>query len=221
MIQIIPAVLTNDSDKLKEMFARLENVCSTSPGLIDRVQIDIIDGVYADNKTVEPDVLVDIDTNFKLDFHLMVKEPVNWVEKCVNAGANRIIGQIEMMSDQVEFVGKVQEVGALIGLAIDLDTPTSKLDPVILNNLDVVLVMSVRAGFGGQEFDPSIFEKLDKLDEIRVRDDTPFRICVDGGIAPGNIRDLKRGLVDEVAMGRRLFKGSIDDNIKRYQKTYK
>lgn len=211
MIKIIPAILTNDLRELKDLLKRCE-------GVVDRVQIDIIDGVFADNKTIEPSALVGIDTNLKIDFHLMVKEPVNWVEKCASVGADRIIGQIEMMENQIEFVGKVTEVGLKVGLAIDINTPVSDLDPVVLTNLDVVLVMSVAAGFGGQKFDERALEKISKLDEIRARDDTPYRICDDGGIILEWIDDARYEGADEVSIGRRLFKGNLRENLDRFRK---
>ncbi len=220
MVEIIPAILTVDPQELRELIRQAEDV-------VERVQIDIIDGVFAENKTIDPLVLRGIDTNLKLDFHLMVKEPVNWVEKCVSSGADkrslrsgdlRIIGQVEQMSSQVEFVGKVQEVGASVGLGIDIDTPVSKIDSTILTNLDVVLVMSVPAGFGGQKFDPSALLRVSELNEVRIRDDTSFRICVDGGVKIENIGRIRKEGADEVSIGRRLFKGNLKENIKRFQK---
>lgn len=212
MIKIIPAILTDNPTKLQEMILKAEDV-------VDSIQIDVIDGKFADNVTIDPRLLKDIDTNLKLDFHLMVKNPINWIEKCVHVSTDRIIGHIEMMPDQVEFVGKVTEAGLKVGLAIDLSTPVSKLDPAILTNLDVVLVMSVPAGFGGQKFDQKALNKIKKLDEIRVRDDTPYAICEDGGITFDNIDDARVSGVDEVSIGQRLFKGSLDNNIKRYIKS--
>lgn len=211
MLEIIPSILTNDPKEL-------ENLLGMCEGVVERVHIDIIDGKFANNRTIDPSVLDDTDTSLLLDYHLMVQEPVNWVEKCVRAMADRVIAQIEKMSDQVEFVGKVQEVGAKVGLGIDLDTAVSKLDSVILNNLDVVLVMSVKAGFGGQPFDKKAIDKIRKLDEIRVRDDTPFRICDDGGITLESIDDAHYTGADEVAIGRGLFKGSLSENLKKYQR---
>lgn len=210
MIEIIPSILTNDPKELEEKLKRCEGV--------ERVQIDIVDGIFAKNKTIDPSALADLELEPKLDFHLMVKEPVNWVEKCVGGGADRIIGHIEHMRDQIEFVGKVQEVGASIGLAVDLETDIGKLDPVILTNLDVVLVMSVKAGFGGQKFDERALDKIKRLDEIRSRDDTPFRICVDGGVTMENIGRIRKEGVDEVAIGWRIFKGNLKENIKMFQK---
>ena len=166
MVLVVPAILTSDPGELTKFLALVE-------GVVKRVQVDIIDGDFVENKTIDPEVFEHVDTELLVDFHLMVKEPKNWVERCARAGADRIIGQIEMMSSQEEFVGKVQEVGAYVGLAIDLDTPVENLENSIINTLDAVLVMSVQAGFGGQKFDPKAIEKIEKLDKIRERDETP------------------------------------------------
>ena len=211
MVKIIPAILTKDVNELRDLISQAE-------GKVERVQIDIIDAKFADNKTIDPSALEGIETNLKLDFHLMVKEPVNWVERCARAGAERIIGQIEEMADQIEFVGKVQETGAHIGLAIDLETKVEELDPVILTNLDVVLVMSVKAGFGGQKFDDKALDKIKELDEIRARDDTPYKILDDGGITLESVEDVRCEGVDEVVVGRRLFKGDVKENIDKFIK---
>ena len=211
MIRVIPSILTNDPNELKEMIAQAE-------GATDFVSIDIIDGKFADNKTIDPIVLADVDTNLKLDFQLMVNEPVNWVEKCASAGAERIIGHIEEMGDQIEFVGKVQEVGASVGLGIDIETPVSEIDPTILTNLDAVLVMSVPAGFGGQKFDKRALKKVKELGEIKVRDDTPYKIHVDGGISFDNISKIIKAGADEVSVGRRLFEGNLKENIDKFIK---
>ena len=211
MIQIIPAILTAAPEELKLLLSKAE-------GVVERVQIDIIDGVFAANKTIDPSILENIDTNLKVDFHLMTKEPVDWVERCVRGMADRIIGQVEQISNQIEFIGKVQEVGASVGLAIDIKTPVSKIEPAIITSLDVVLVMSVPAGFGGQTFDNRVLDKIKELDEIRVRDDTPFRICDDGGVTLENIGDVRVTGVDEVAIGKKIFEGNLKDNIEKYRK---
>ena len=211
MIEIIPSILTNDP---KELIEKL-GICE---GVVERVQIDIIDGVFASNKTIDPSALFSLETELKLDFHLMVKEPINWVEKCVRAGADRIIAQVEMMENQVDYVGKVQEVGGGVGLAVDLKTGIDNFDSVILTNLDVVLVMSVAAGFGGQEFDERALDKIKRLGEIRKKGKTPFKIMDDGGITLGKIDDTRRVGVEEVVIGQRVFQGDIAQNIERFRK---
>ena len=210
MIKIIPSILTNDPDELRELLNRCE-------GVTDRVSVDIIDGKFANNKTIEPDILFDFDTSLKIDYQLMVIEPVKWIEKCVRGQADRIIGHIEHMQSQVDFVGKVQEVGAGVGLGLDLPTPVSKFDSTILTNLDVVLVMSVPAGFGGETFDERVFSKLKELDEIRARDKTPYKIQDDGGVTLTKIDNVHFIGADEVSIGRRLFNGDLDANIKKFQ----
>ena len=210
MIQIIPSILTNDPEEARELLSRCE-------GVVDRISIDIIDGKFANNKTIDPSAIADIDTTLKIDYQLIVYEPVNWIERCARAGADRIIGHIEQMSDQVEFVGKVQGVGLSVGLGLDIETTIAKIDPTILTNLDVVLVMSVKAGFGGQEFDKRAINKLKELDEIRIRDDSPFKIHDDGGITLESIYNVHRMGVDEVSVGRKLFEGDLGENLKKFQ----
>src|SRR5258706_11434111 len=170
MLEIIPAILTNDQDELLGILKQCE-------GVVDRVQIDIIDGVFANNKTIEPSILEEIETSLLIDYHLMVKEPYDWIERCIRGQADRIIGQIELMRDQVEFVEKATEAGLKVGLAIDVDTPVASIERAIINDLDVILVMSVPAGFGGQEFDPEVLKKIEELDHIRANDKSPFYIC--------------------------------------------
>ncbi|HJY98470.1 MAG TPA: hypothetical protein VJ227_02025 [Patescibacteria group bacterium] len=218
MTEIIPAILTDSVSDFEKKVADVESAVLANDLNIKRVQVDIIDGVFADNKTIDPSNIVGVDTNLSLDFHLMVKNPAGWVEKCANAGADRIIGQIEMMDSQAEFVGKVQEAGLYVGLALDLATPVANFDPVVLTGVDVILLMSVKAGWGGQEFDPGVIEKIKKLDEIRVRDSTPFKICVDGGINEDVAGKLHLAGADEFAVGKRLFEGELTDNINRLQK---
>lgn len=210
MVDVIPAILTNNAQEVRDKVA----LCD---GVVSRVQIDIIDGVFADNKTIDPSLITNLDAFIGLDFHLMVKEPINWVEKSANAGADRIIGEIEMMESQKEFVEKVQLTNLRVGLAIDLDTPVSALDALILNNLDVVLVMAVKAGWGGQEFNPKVLEKIKELDEIRIRDKTPFKICVDGGETESTISKTHFAGADEVVIGARIFSGNLKENVEKMQ----
>ena len=217
MITIIPAILTNDSNELKEKIAALEKLRVEDPELCRRIQIDIIDGVFADNKTIFPDVLMEIETSLLIDFHLMTKEPVDWVERCVRGMADRIFGQIEQMSSQNEFIGKVQEVGARVGLALDAGTPVEKIGTEVFLNLDAVLVMGVKAGFGGQEFDARVLAKIKKLDEIRSRDTTPFSICVDGGVNENDIKSVVSAGADEVVVGRHLFREDLVEHVRKLQ----
>lgn len=205
-MEIIPAILTNNPEEVKIKASLLE-------GVLPRFQLDIIDGEFANNKSTGLETLSLLETSLLIDVHLMTKEPIDWVEKCVRAQADRIIGQIELMSDQIEFVGKVQETGSKIGLALDLYTPIEKIDETIIKDLDVILLMSVQAGFGGQSFQEKVLEKIERLNLIRQGDQTPFRICVDGGINPDSIKKVKGSGADEVVVGSSLFTGDMTQNL--------
>lgn len=211
MIKIIPSILTKNPQEAKELLAKCE-------GVVGRVSIDIIDGKFADNKTIDPLVVAGMDTLLKLDFQLMVIEPINWIEKCVRAGADRVIGHVERMNDQIEFVGKLQEIGTGVGLGLDLKTPIEKIDKSIVNDLDVVLLMSVPAGFGGQEFKGQVIEKIKQLKQTREKIKSKFKIHVDGGVNIDNIGKIVDAGAGEVSAGRILFKGSLEENIKKFQK---
>lgn len=218
MIDIIPAILTDGAAELTAKVKIINDASYLDGVTVRKIQIDVIDGVFVNNRTIDPANMVGLETDLGLDFHLMVKEPVSWVEKCANAGADRIIGQIEMMKSQMEFVDKVQETGLYVGLAVDIETPISRLDPTILSNVDVVLLMAVKAGWGGQAFDERVLNKIKELDEIRSRDKTPFKICVDGGVTESVIDDTYRAGADEVVIGKRLFDGDLAENLKRLEK---
>lgn len=217
MVDIIPAILTDNVTELRDKVKRIDEVSFADGTTVRKIQIDIIDGEFVGNKTIDPANIVGLDTDLSLDFHLMVKEPIKWVEKCATAGADRIIGQIEMMESQVDFVGRVAETGLYVGLAVDLETPISKLDPVVLTNVDVILLMAVKAGWGGQKFDKRVLEKIGEIDEIRVRDSTPFKICVDGGETEEVIDETHFAGADEIVIGKRLFAGDLGENIKKFQ----
>src|SRR4030042_5151416 len=208
--EIIPSILTNDPEEVLVEIRMAE-------GVVERVQIDVVDGIFAANKTFDIDLLQDIDTNLKLDFHLMTKEPINWVERSIRGGADRIIGQLEMMSDQLNFVHKVQEVGALVGIAIDLKTDVSAIDDIMFQDLDVVLVMSVPAGFGGQKFEHKTIQKIEELKKIRERKKSTYKISVDGGITLDYMDDLVKKGADKVIIGERLFKGNLKENLEKFR----
>ena len=212
MLEIIPTIFSNDIREVEEKILRLE-------GLVKNVQIDIVDGQYVNNKTIVPSALENIDTNLGLDFHLMTKEPVDWVERAVRGGADRIIGKIEKMGNQIDFVGKVGEVGCDVGLALDISSLVSGLDSQALAGANVILVIGYPAGFEGQVFDTKAFEKIKKLSEIRQKEDLSFKILVDGGVNEINIKEIVKLGADEVAIGRRLFEGDISENIRKIQES--
>jgi ribulose-phosphate 3-epimerase len=208
-MKIIPAILTNDIGQLTTLEKEAENA-------VDRIQIDVIDNKFADNSTVDPAVLKNISTNLSLDFHLMVKGPIDWIEHCVESKNNRIIGQIEQMENQHTFIDKVKNAGSMAGLGVDLPTPLINLDKSVLSKIDILLIMSVKAGFDHQEFDLTVFDKIKEAVELRRKIDANFKISVDGGVTKLLINQMESLGVDEVFVGKRIFEGNLKENLKLF-----
>ncbi len=211
MLEVIPAILSNN---IEEVRALLE-LCEPS---VNRVQIDIIDGIFAKNKTISPESLAPQETQLLIDYHLMVIDPSKWIEKCIKGHADRVIGQIEKMDDQVAFVDLVHESGAKAGLALDLETPVASLSEKALMLVDIVVVLSVQAGFGGQSFHEESLSKIEELNELRDKIGATFTICDDGGISLDTIALTSAHGVDSVAVGKRLFHGNLEENIDHFKK---
>ncbi|KKR49857.1 MAG: Ribulose-phosphate 3-epimerase [Candidatus Curtissbacteria bacterium GW2011_GWA1_40_16] len=216
MLEIIPSILTDDLSEFGEVLDRLNDVSLPNFYPLTRVQIDINDGTFLDVKTVEPQTLFEFTSDLKFDYHLMVTDPTLWVRRCVSA--DRIIGQIEYMASQSDFIGQLKEWGLKTGLAVDFDTDVENIDSEILPELDVVLLMSYPAGMGGQDFNEMTFDKITKLKNIKLSRDCKFKICLDGGITLDNIKRAKGSGIDEVVVGRKLTEGDIEENLEKFYK---
>ena len=176
MIKIVPAIM---SDSLEEFKKELEKVWS----VVSRVQVDVIDGKFAERKTIGPEELNMVDTVVAFDVHLMVEKPEEWVSRCAMGGVDRVFGQVEKMEDVVAFVGDVQAEGMAVGLAYGIDTPLDGLKEVI-DNLDAVLLLAVKAGKQGQEFDERVLEKIKKVRELSKK----VILVIDGGLNEEKIK---------------------------------
>jgi ribulose-phosphate 3-epimerase len=177
MVEIVPAILEKDATSFEE---KLKKVW----GEAKKVQVDIIDGKFAPMETVEPEVLLNIDTIVDFEGHLMVERPEDWIERCVAAGMTGLFGQVEMMEDVVKFVADTQSAGLRVGLAYDIDTQLTDLENYI-NDLDAVLLMSAKAGSQGvNEFDDRVLEKIKQVRKINKR----IVIVVDGGLDVDSIK---------------------------------
>jgi ribulose-phosphate 3-epimerase len=225
MINIIPAILEKS---LKEFEEKLSMVW----GNVSRVQVDVIDGKFAKNKTIAPEDLAQVDTVVAFDAHLMVEKPEEWIKRCVAGGIDRVFGQVEMMKDKVAFIGDVQAEGMMVGLGYDIDTPLDGLEEYI-NDLDAVLLMSVKAGEQGRKFDERVLEKIKQVRKLSKR----IHIVVDGGEDEENIKkciaaewaeemeedELNRSVaLLEFVVGSHLFKAeNVKEELFRLQKLEK
>ncbi|MCL6096228.1 MAG: hypothetical protein M1444_00890 [Patescibacteria group bacterium] len=202
MIDIIPGILEKD-------FAEIEKKIELVKGFAKTIHIDIIDGKFTPNTTfLDPKPFTKYTHDFLFEVHLMVDEPINYLDSFAAAGFKRFLGQVEKMSSQEDFVAKGELLGE-VGLALDVNTPLESLT-ADYQDLDCVLIMSVKAGFSSQEFMPEILEKV-KM--IREKSQLPAE--VDGGINDTTIiRALNYGATRFVTTSF-LFSGDPQTN---YQK---
>ena len=190
---IVPTIFAFDHISLEERLERFE-------GLAERVQLDIADANFAAQPTLNVDVMVEQPTTLKRDVHLMIAEPVEWLEKCQEEVIDLVVGQIESMSSQAEFKKTAESLGIKWGLAVDLDTAITDLDWLVAQTADQLLVMTVRAGKEGQKLDQ---KGLDKVKALRQKGFTK-EICVDGGINETTIVKCLEAGADVLAIGSSL-----------------
>jgi ribulose-phosphate 3-epimerase len=174
MFDIIPGILEKD-------FAEIEKKIELVRGFTKTIHVDVIDGKFASNITfLDPKPFSKYTNDFLFEAHLMVEEPISYLDSFAAAGFRRFLGQVEKMSSQEDFVAKGEFLGE-VGLALDGNTPLESLK-ADYQDLDCVLIMSIKAGFSAQEFMP---ETLDKVKKIREKSQVPIE--VDGGINDATI----------------------------------
>lgn len=180
--------------------------------LVKWVQVDVVDGVFASGKSFELEQIKKYEDGFVRlwDVHLLVKEPINWVEKSDFSGASRITGQVEMMGDGEEFIKKIHERGIEAGLAFDIETEIEEIP----EETEVVLLMGRKAGFVPIDLDERIWGRIEKLKEIKNDGRHKFVIGVDGGINRDNILELKAAGVEIAYCTGAVFNGKVEENIR-------
>lgn len=178
IIEIIPAILEKDWESIEKKLEIVKSFAKT-------VHIDILDGKLFNNTTfMDPAPFKKYSSDLFLELHMMVEEPINYLDEWAAAGFKRFIGHVEKMSDQAEFVAKGQLL-AEVGLALDGPTELDQIG-VPLDDLDVLLCMAIESGFSGRPFTQEYLKKLEMIKET-----TWIPIEVDGGINDKTILQAK------------------------------
>lgn len=183
----------------------------------DWIHFDVMDGNFVPNISFGPKIFETFrkNSNKFLDVHLMVTNPNFFAEKFAKAGADSITFHYESYNNLescCKLIDSIHSVYIKAGISIKPQTDVEAIFP-ILNRVDMVLIMSVEPGFGGQEFIESSYEKIKKLDDFRRKNNLNFLIQVDGGINDRNVFELQKLGVDVVVAGSFVFDGDIKKNI--------
>ena len=210
-IQISPSILSADFSQLGNEIKRLEE------GGADFIHVDVMDGHFVPNLTIGPPVIKALKKNcsIKFDVHLMISPVHKYIDAYSEAGADIITIHPEATEDLSNSIKKIKELGKKVGVSLN---PETKVNVIIdyLDKIDLVLIMSVNPGFGGQKFMPEVLSKIKELKKIQKEKNIDFDIEIDGGINFENSKIAIEAGANILVSGTTIFKsnnGAIKKNI--------
>lgn len=202
-MEIAPSILASDFSKLGEEIER------TSKAGADYIHIDVMDGMFVKNITIGPPVIKSIRkyTDIPFDVHLMIEEPSRYIDDFVKAGADIITIHLEAEKNIEKAINLIKSKGIKVGLSIKPNTPIDEIMKY-LNLIDIVLIMTVEPGFGGQSFIEEMMEKVKTIKREIEKNKLNIKIEVDGGINQETIKIAKSAGVDICVAGTSVYKSS-------------
>ena len=208
-IQISPSILSADFSQLGAEIKRLEE------GGADMIHVDVMDGHFVPNLTIGPPVIKALrkHCSLKFDVHLMISPVHKYIEAYADAGADIITIHPEATQNLGESIKKIKDLKKKVGVSLN---PVSKIELITkcLDQIDLVLIMSVNPGFGGQKFMPEVLDKIKKLKKMQQEKNLDFDIEIDGGINFENAKMAIRAGANILVSGTTIFKSNNGD-IKR------
>jgi ribulose-phosphate 3-epimerase len=210
-IQISPSILSADFSQLGNEIKRLEE------GGADLIHVDVMDGHFVPNLTIGPPVIKALKKNcsIKFDVHLMISPVHKYIEAYADAGADIITIHPEATDDLSSSIKKIKDLGKKVGVSLNPETKVSIIKDH-LEQIDLVLIMSVNPGFGGQKFIPEVLDKIKELKNIQKEQNIDFDIEIDGGINFENSKIAIEAGANILVSGTTIFKsnnGDIKKNI--------
>ena len=205
-IQISPSILSADFSQLGNEIKRLEE------GGADMIHVDVMDGHFVPNLTIGPPVIKALRNYTKLPFdvHLMIKPVHKYIKSYAEAGANIITIHPEATDNLKDSIKHIKELGKKVGVSLNPDTKTDIIKE-FLSELDLILIMSVHPGFGGQKFIPEVLSKIEELKNIKLKENLKFDIEVDGGIDFNNSKLVVKAGANILVSGTTIFKNNNGD----------
>lgn len=211
MLKLSPSILTADFMELGKCIRELEE------GGSEYLHFDVMDGNFVPNISFGMPIIEGIRKHTKLilDTHLMITEPIRYIKQFADAGSDIITVHAEACSNLDETIERIHKCGRKAGVSICPDTPVSAIEKY-LDKCELVLIMSVAPGFGGQTFDERTYDKLREVRAIVDRVNPEADIEVDGGVKLHNAADIIAAGANMLVAGTAILKGDIKENIKAF-----
>ena len=208
---LAPSILSADFKKLGEQMKETEENGAAY------LHFDVMDGMFVPSISFGMPVLKSIHkaTGQVMDVHLMVQDPIRYVEAFKEAGADILTVHLEACKDVKATIEKIRECGMKVGLSVCPETEAEKAE-AFLPLIDMLLIMSVRPGFGGQKFIPESLDKIKKARQMAGCAGLALDIEVDGGIYHENVRDVLDAGANVIVAGSAVFKGNVAENTSRF-----
>ncbi|WHY79294.1 ribulose-phosphate 3-epimerase [Neobacillus sp. WH10] len=200
MVKIAPSILSADFSKLGEEILAVEK------GGADYIHIDVMDGHFVPNITIGPLIVEAIRpiTNLPLDVHLMIENPDQYIEAFAKAGADYITVHVEACRHLHRTIQNIKSFGIKAGVVLNPATPVESIQHVI-GDIDMVLLMSVNPGFGGQKFIPEVLPKIRKVKEMAEQKGVNLEIEIDGGVNPETAKQCMEAGANVLVAGSAIY----------------
>ena len=210
MIKLAPSILSADFAKL------LEDVKKVEKAGCEYLHIDVMDGHFVPNITLGPGVVKSLrkDVNMVFDTHLMIENPDNYIKDFVDAGSDLIVVHVEACRHLHRTIQNIKSYNVKVGVALNPATPIETIKHVI-QDIDMVLIMTVNPGFGGQSFIEGMIDKIKELKQIIDEKNLKIDIQVDGGIKPSNIHQVVEAGANVIVAGSAIFNSeNIEETVR-------